>query len=232
MLRLFCCFLRSDYFRGPNTKLHFTWINKSSPSFWDPANHAQVIQNAHSDWWFHYTSARSLTPDLSAVLDLSSFSSSVFSFSSLWYSDRRWGSPCLAQLTVSVCSVTEQMKWKALDCLEVFFRSACSRACTAQSSKAGQNVPWTLRWFYLYTAHGYFLLGKDNSMAGRLAYGKTDFSEGLRSTMKLKPMLNSLRFGPFAQYFCCYTLQAFYMPFTVKTTADLPLKTLSETMSP
>lgn len=52
--------------------------------------------------------------------------------------------PRLALFIVCMLSVTEQMKWKALDCLEAFFflRSVCSRACRAPSSKPGQNVPW------------------------------------------------------------------------------------------
>lgn len=103
--------------------------------------------------WFHYRSTRSLTSALSDVQNWSSFSLSGFSFSSLSYSPSLSccdtmmdveGSSRLAslQLTVSVRSVTEQMKWKALDCLEAFFRSVCLRACRAQSSKPGQNVPW------------------------------------------------------------------------------------------
>lgn len=35
----------------------------------------------------------------------------------------------------------DEMKKKALDCLEAFFHSVCARACRARSSEPGQNVP-------------------------------------------------------------------------------------------
>lgn len=122
---------------------------------------------------------RSLTPDLSAVLNLNPFSLSASHFPLRVAGTSRERRPfaCFVRRTVGVCSVTEQMRWKkALDCLEAFFHSVCARACRARSSKPGQNVPWECRgrffFFNFHTARGYFLLGQDNgAMAGRSACG-------------------------------------------------------------
>lgn len=53
----------------------------------------------------------------------------------------------------------DEMKKKALDCLEAFFHSVCARACRARSSKPGQNVPWECRGrFFNLFPHGSRLL--------------------------------------------------------------------------